>query len=81
MTSNQFGMLMEEIKGLREQVGRIEERLREVEIIQASDEVARKVREDLSTKSEISVRWKLSVLVSIAGTVVTVVLKLLEGMK
>lgn len=81
MTSNQFSMLMEEIKGLRGQVSRIEERLREVEIIQASDEVARKVREDLSTKAQISVRWKLSVLVSIAGTVVTVVLKLLEGMK
>jgi hypothetical protein len=81
MTSNQFGMLMAEIKELRKQVGRVEERLREVEIIQASDEIARKVREDLSTKSEISVRWKLSVLVSIAGTAVTVVLKLLEGMK
>jgi len=81
MTSNQFGMLMAEIKELRKQVGRVEERLREVEIIQASDEIARKVREDLSTKSEISVRWKLSVLVSIAGTAITVVLKLLEGMK
>jgi hypothetical protein len=79
MTSNQFGILMAEIKGLREQANRIEERLREVEIIQASDEVARKVREDLSTKSQVSVRWKIGVLVSIAGTVVTVVLKLLEG--
>jgi len=79
MTSNQFGILMAEIKGLREQANRIEERLREVEIIQASDEVARKVREDLSTKSQVSVRWKVGVLVSIAGTVVTVVLKLLEG--
>ena len=81
MTANQFGILMEEIKGLREQVGRIEERLREVEIIQASDEVARKVRDDLSTKAQISVRWKLSVLVSIAGTVITIALKLLEGVK
>jgi hypothetical protein len=81
MTNNQFSILMEEIKGLREQSSRIEERLREVEIIQASDEVARKVREDLSAKSEISVRWKLSVLVSIAGTAITIALKLLEGMK
>jgi len=81
MTTNQFGILMAEIKGLREQVGRIEERLREVEIIQASDEVARKVRDDLSTKAQISVRWKLSVLVSIAGTVITIALKLLEGVK
>jgi hypothetical protein len=79
MTANQFGILMAEIKGLREQVSRIEERLREVEIIQASDEVARKVREDLSTKSQIGVRWKLSVLVSIAGTAITIALKLLEG--
>jgi len=81
MTANQFGILMAEIKGLREQVSRIEERLREVEIIQASDEVARKVRDDLSTKAQISVRWKLSVLVSIAGTVITIALKLLEGVK
>jgi hypothetical protein len=81
MTTNQFGILMAEIKGLREQVSRIEERLREVEIIQASDEVARKVRDDLSTKAQISVRWKLSVLVSIAGTVITIALKLLEGVK
>jgi len=79
MTSNQFGILMAEIKGLREQANRIEERLREVEIIQASDEVARKVREDLSTKAQVSVRWKVGVLVSIAGTVITVALKLLEG--
>ena len=81
MTANQFGMLMAEIKGLRDQVGRVEERLRDVEIIQASDEIARKVREDLSTKSEISVRWKLSVVVSIAGTAITIALKLLEGAK
>lgn len=72
---------MEEIKGLREQSNRIEERLREVEIIQASDEVARKVREDLSTQAQIGVRWKLSVLVSIVGTVITIALKLLEGTK
>lgn len=81
MTNNQFSILMEEIKGLREQSNRIEERLREVEIIQASDEVARKVREDLSTQAQISVRWKLSVLVSIVGTVITIALKLLEGTK
>lgn len=81
MTSNQFSILMGEIKNLREQTTRIEERLREVEIIQASDEVARKVREDLSTKSQISVRWKIGVLVSIAGTVITVAIKLLEGVK
>lgn len=81
MTANQFGLLMAEIKGLREQVGRIEDRLREVEIIQASDEVARKVRDDLSTKAQISVRWKVSVLVSIVGTAITIALKLLEGVK
>ncbi len=51
------------------------------EIIQASDEVARKVRDDLSTKAQVSVRWKLSVLVSIAGTAITITLKLLEGVK
>jgi hypothetical protein len=81
MTNNQFGVLMEEIRQLREQSTRIEERLREVEIIQATDEMSRKVREDLTQAATISVRWKLSVLVSIAGTVITIALKLVEGMQ
>jgi len=81
MTHNQFSLLMEEIKGLREQISRVEERLREVEIIQATDEMSRKVREDLAKAATISVRWKVSVMVSIAGTAITIALKLIEGMQ
>jgi hypothetical protein len=72
---------MEEIRQLRDQSTRIEDRLREVEIIQATDEMSRKVRDDLAQAASISVRWKLSVLVSIAGTVITIALKLIEGMQ
>lgn len=81
MTANQFNILMTEIRSLREQSTRIEERLREVEIIQATDEMSRKVREDLASAATISVRWKLSVVVSIAGTAITIALKLIEGMQ
>lgn len=81
MTSNQFGILMNEIKSLREQATRIEDRLREVEVVQATEEMARKVRVDLDTKADVGLKWKLSVLFSIAGTVVTVALKLIEGLQ
>jgi len=81
MTLNQFSMLMSEIKTLQEQTTRIEERLREVEIVQATDEMARKVRLDLDTQGQIGLRWQVGVLVSIAGTVITVVLKLIEGLQ
>jgi hypothetical protein len=81
MTSNQFGILMNEIKSLREQMTRVEDRLREVEVVQATEEMARKVRMDLDTEGQIGLRWKVGVLVSIAGTVVTVVLKLIEGLQ
>jgi len=81
VTNNQFNVLMEEIRQLRDQSTRIEDRLREVEIIQATDEMSRKVRDDLAQAASISVRWKLSVLVSIAGTVITIALKLIEGMQ
>jgi len=74
-------MLMSEIKTLQEQTTRIEERLREVEIVQATDEMARKVRMDLDTQGQIGLRWQVGVLVSIAGTVITVVLKLIEGLQ
>ena len=64
MTTNQFSILMNEIKSLREQMTRIEERLREVEVVQATEEMARKVRIDLDTKAEVGLKWKLSVLFS-----------------
>jgi hypothetical protein len=79
MTNNQFQTLLDEIRLLRDQTGRIEDRLRQVEVIQATDEMARKVRQDLHTKAEIGVQWKVGIALSIAGSVMQVFLQLIGG--
>lgn len=79
MTANQFNILMGEIRQLREQADRIEGRLREVEIIQATDEMARKVREDLHTKERLGVQWKVGIAVSVLVAAANLVLQILKG--
>jgi hypothetical protein len=79
MTNNQFQTLLEEIRLLRDQTGRIEERLRQVEVVQATDEMARKVRQDLHTKAELGVQWRIGIGLSIAGSVMQFVLQLIGG--
>lgn len=79
MTANQFNILMGEIRQLREQVDRIEARLREVEVIQATDEMARKVREDLHTKERLGVQWKVGIAVSVLVAAANLVLQILKG--
>ena len=79
MTSNQFNILMEEIRQLREQSDRIEGRLREVEIIQATDDMARKVREDIHNRERLGVQWKVGITVSIVVAVMNLVLQVLKG--
>ncbi len=79
MTANQFNILMSEIRQLREQADRIEGRLREVEIIQATDEMARKVREDLHTKERLGVQWKVGIAVSVLVAAANLVLQILKG--
>jgi hypothetical protein len=79
MTNNQFQTLLEEIRLLRDQTGRIEDRLRQVEVVQATDEMARKVRQDLHTKAEIGVQWKVGIGLSIAGSVMQLFLQLIGG--
>lgn len=76
MTNNQFQTLLQEIHLIREQTSRIEERLHEVEIIQATDEMARKVRQDLRTKADLSVQWKIGIGLSIVGSAMQVILQL-----
>jgi hypothetical protein len=77
MTNNQFQVLLEEIRLLRVQVAGVEERLREVEVVQASEDMARKVRQDLHTKAELGVQWKIGIGLSIAGSVIQAILQLL----
>jgi hypothetical protein len=79
MTNNQFQTLLEEIHLLREQVGRIEDRLRQVEVVQATEEMARKVRQDLHTKAELGVQWKIGIGLSIISSVMQLILQLNGG--
>lgn len=76
MTNNQFQTLMEEIHLLREQTSRIEDRLRQVEVVQATEDMARKVRKDLRTKSELGVQWRIGIGLSIASSVIQLFLQL-----
>ena len=79
MTNNQFQTLLEEIHLLREQVGRIEDRLRQVEVVQATEEMARKVRQDLHTKAELGVQLKIGIGLSIISSVMQLILQLNGG--
>ena len=79
MTSNQFQTLLEEIRLLREQTGRIEDRLRQVEVVQATEDMARKMRQDLHTKAELGVQWRIGIALSIAGSVMQIILQLIGG--
>jgi len=79
MTNNQFQTLLEEIRLLREQAGRIEDRLRQVEVVQATEEMARKVRQDLHTKAELGVQWKIGIGLSIISSVMQLILQLNGG--
>lgn len=79
MTNNQFQTLLDEIRLLRDQTGRIEDRLRQVEVVQATDEMARKVRQDLHTKAELSVQWKIGIGLSIISSVMQLILQLNGG--
>ena len=79
MTTHQFNVLMSEIRLLREQSERIETRLREVEIIQATDEMARKVRQDLHTQERLGVQWKVGIAVSIVVAVMNLLLQVMKG--
>jgi len=79
MTNNQFQTLLEEIHLLREQAGRIEDRLRQVEVVQATEEMARKVRQDLRTKAELGVQWKIGIGLSIISSVMQLILQLIGG--
>jgi hypothetical protein len=79
MTGNQFQTLLEEIRLLREQGGRIEDRLRQVEVVQATEEMARKVRNDLHAKAELSVQWKIGIALSIISSMIQLILQMNGG--
>jgi len=81
MTSSHFHSLLEAINGVRsdlsERLDRIEERLREVERFQSETEAVKQNRQE----SILSLRWKVGIAVSAAGTVIALILKLLDGVK
>jgi len=79
MTTHQFNVLMSEIRLLREQSERIETRLREVEVIQATDEMARKVRQDLHAQERLGVQWKVGIAVSIVVAAMNLLLQIMKG--
>jgi len=74
----QFQALMEAISSVRsdltERLDRIEERLREVENIQAQEKALSESRQ----QAIVSVRWKLGIAVSAAGVITTLVLQLIR---
>lgn len=78
MTSSHFTTLLQAIQDVRSDVSsrldKIEDRLREVEVYQVSQEAVDKERTDVG----ISVRWRVGIAVSAVGAVVSIVLKILE---
>ena len=78
MTSSHFTTLLQAIQDVRSDVSsrldKIEDRLREVETFQISEQAVDKERTDVG----ISVRWKVGIAVSAVGAVVSITLKILE---
>jgi tetrahydromethanopterin S-methyltransferase subunit G len=78
VTSSHFTTLLQAIQDVRSDVSsrldKIEDRLREVETFQISEQAVDKERTDVG----ISVRWKVGIAVSAVGAVVSITLKILE---
>jgi tetrahydromethanopterin S-methyltransferase subunit G len=78
VTSSHFSTLLNAIQDVRSDLSsrleKIDERLRDVEAFQVSRESVDKHRTDVG----ISVRWKVGIAVSAVGTVITIVLKILD---
>jgi hypothetical protein len=78
VTSSHFGTLLDEIRAVRTELShrldKIDDRLRDVEAFQVSRESVDKER----TNVGISVRWRVGIAVSAVGTVITILLKILD---
>ena len=80
MTNSHFHSLLDAINEVRsdlsQRLERIEERLREVETFQHKTEAV----DGASKDSSIALRWKIGILVSAVGILVSLTIKILEAM-
>ena len=80
MTNSHFHSLLDAINEVRsdlsQRLERIEERLREVESFQHKTEAV----DGASKDSSIALRWKIGILVSAVGILVSLTIKILEAM-
>jgi len=67
MTRGQFEILLSRLDA-------IDERLREVELYQAGNKAVRKTRQD----EGIDVKWRLGIIASLIGSLITLVTKVIE---
>ena len=80
MTGSQFSSILKSIQEVRTEIASrldaIDERLRAVEVDLAKASTA----EEISKESGIAVRWKLGILVSAVGILISLVMKILEAL-
>lgn len=80
MTGSQFASILKSIQEVRteitERLDAIDQRLRAVEVDLAKNATA----EEISKEASIAVRWKLGILVSAVGILISLILKVLEAL-
>lgn len=80
MTGSQFSSILKSIQEVRTEIASrldaIDERLRAVEVDLAKASTA----EEISKESGIAVRWKVGILVSAVGIIVSLAMKILEAL-
>lgn len=80
MTGSQFSSILKSIQEVRTEISArldtIDARLRDVEVDLARSATA----EEIGKESGIALRWKVGILVSAVGILVSLILKILEAM-
>jgi DNA-binding ferritin-like protein len=80
VTGSQFSSILKSIQEVRTEIASrldaIDERLRAVEVDLAKASTA----EEISKESGIAVRWKVGILVSAVGIIVSLAMKILEAL-
>jgi tetrahydromethanopterin S-methyltransferase subunit G len=80
VTGSQFASILKSIQEVRTEIAArldtIDERLRDVEVDLAKATTA----EEISKEAGIAVRWKVGILVSAVGIIVSLVMKILEAL-
>lgn len=80
MTGSQFSSILKSIQEVRTEIAArldsIDERLRDVEVDLARANTA----EEISKEAGIAVRWKVGILVSAVGILISLLVKILEAL-